>query len=260
MISCFASEMSRTISRRPPFEDVVLDAVELHLDLAQHRERGVDAGVDDLVEQVARALRERRLAQVRLLAVALEHRGQRRERDVREGDQVVRPHEQVHLRGQDPRGLLLVEREVQDDEDVVVVLVQLRAVVARVDVLEVERVEVEVGLQPVAIGRARRFDVDPADPGRLDDVGRRDLGLEIGRRTRGRAAPTRSRERRQGDVRHAGHRSRRCRARGAPRDVSPIWVQSQVTENDRSAPGGGIPDGAAHRNRRMIAVRSPLEG
>jgi hypothetical protein len=43
---------------------------------------------------------------------------------------------------------------VQDDEDVVVVLVQLRAVVARIDVLEVERMEVEVGLQPVSIGRS----------------------------------------------------------------------------------------------------------
>ena len=59
---------------------------------------------------------------------------------------------------------------MQDDEDVVVVLVQLRPVVARVDVLVVERVEVEVGFEPVAIGGPRRLDLDPADAGRLDDL------------------------------------------------------------------------------------------
>jgi hypothetical protein len=60
---------------------------------------------------------------------------------------------------------------MQDDEDVVVVLVELRAVVARVDVLVVEGLELEVGLQPVPIGGPRRLDLDPADTGRLDDLG-----------------------------------------------------------------------------------------
>src|SRR5918997_642935 len=46
----------------PALEDVLLDAVELVAHLAQHRERGVDAGVDDPVEQIARALREVALA------------------------------------------------------------------------------------------------------------------------------------------------------------------------------------------------------
>ena len=39
--------------RGAALEDVLLDALELVPDLAQHRERGVDALVDDLVEQVA---------------------------------------------------------------------------------------------------------------------------------------------------------------------------------------------------------------
>ena len=144
MISCFASEMSRTISDELALEDVVLEAIELDRHLAQHRERRIDAGVDDLVEEVAGALREGCLAQVILLAVALEHRGQGRERDARQRDQVVGAHEQVELGGQDPAGLLLEQRELEDDEDVVVVLVELGPVVARVDVLVVERVEVEV--------------------------------------------------------------------------------------------------------------------
>ena len=190
MISCLASEMSRTISDELALEDVVLEAVELDGHLAQHRERRIDAGVDDLVEQVAGALRERRLAQVLLLAVALEHRRQGRERDARQRDQVVGAHEQVELGGQDPAGFLLEQRELEDDEDVVVVLVELRAVVARVDVLVVERVEVEMRLEPVAVGGPRRLDVDPADAGRLDDVGRGDVGRRdrVGR-VRGRARP-----------------------------------------------------------------------
>ncbi len=63
---------------------------------------------------------------------------------------------------------------MQHDEDVVVVLVELRALVAREDVLVVERVEIEVLFQPIPVGRARRFDVDPADARRLDDLGVRD--------------------------------------------------------------------------------------
>ena len=67
-------------------------------------------------------------------------------------------------------GRLLEDREVQDDEDVVVVRVELRALVAGVDVLEVERVELEVLLEPLAVGQAGLFDVDPAEAGGLDDL------------------------------------------------------------------------------------------
>ena len=145
-----------------------------------------------------------------LLAIALEHRGQRRERDARQRDQVVRPDEQVELGGQQPVGVLIEQREVQDDEQVVVVLVELRALVARVDVLVVERVELEVLLEPVAVGRPRRLDVDPAQPGRLDDLLVRGLAGQHGITRTGRAAATRTRE---GQVRHRANGT--CRgARG----------------------------------------------
>jgi hypothetical protein len=51
---------------------------------------------------------------------------------------------------------LVVAREVQHDEQVVVVLVDLRALVARADVLVVERVELEVLLEPRAVDRRGR--------------------------------------------------------------------------------------------------------
>jgi hypothetical protein len=51
---------------------------------------------------------------------------------------------------------------VQDDEQVVVVFVDLRALVAREDVLVVERVELEVLLEPGAVDRPGALDVDPA--------------------------------------------------------------------------------------------------
>ena len=75
---------------------------------------------------------------------------------------VVGADEDVELGRVEPADLLVVAREVQDDEQVVVVLVHLRALVARVDVLVVERVEVEVLLEPGAVDLARALDVDPA--------------------------------------------------------------------------------------------------
>ena len=59
--------------------------------------------------------------------------------------------------------LLIEQREVQDDEDVVVVLVELGPIVARVHVLVVERVEVELLLEPLTIGEPGRLDMDPPD-------------------------------------------------------------------------------------------------
>ena len=162
MISCLTSEMSRTISRRAALEDVVLDALELVAHLAEHRERGVDAVVDDLVEQVAGALAEQLLAHVLARAAALEEVLERLQRLVGQRDDEVGPDEDVELGRVQAADGLVEAREVQDDEEVVLVLVDLRALVAREDVLVVERVEVEVLLEPGAIDRARALDVDPA--------------------------------------------------------------------------------------------------
>jgi hypothetical protein len=59
---------------------------------------------------------------------------------------------------------------VENDEEVVVVLVDLRALVARADVLVVERVELEVLLEPGAVDRPGALDVDPAKAVALDGL------------------------------------------------------------------------------------------
>ena len=88
-----------------------------------------------------------------LVRAALEQVLDRLQRLVRQRDQEVGPDEEVELGRVEPGDLLVEAREVQDDEQVVVVLVDLRALVAREDVLVVERVELEVLLQPGAVDR-----------------------------------------------------------------------------------------------------------
>jgi hypothetical protein len=68
---------------------------------------------------------------------------------------------------------------VEHDEQIAVVLVDLGALVAREDVLVVQRVEVEVLLQPGAVAGPGALDVDPPQAVGLDglDVG----GLRLGR-------------------------------------------------------------------------------
>ena len=155
-------------------EDVLLEALELVADLAQHREAVVERVVDDLVEEVARALREELLAHLLVRAAALEQVLDRGDGRVRQRDQEVRPDEDVELGRVQAADRLVEHREVQDDEQVVVVLVDLRALVAREDVLVVERVEVEVLLEPGAVDRPRALDVQPAQAFELDDL---DVGL-----------------------------------------------------------------------------------
>ena len=179
---------------RAALEDVLLDPLELVADLAQHRERGVDAVVDDLVEQVARALGEVLLAQLLVRPAALEQVLDRLQRLVGQRDQVVRADEEVELGGVEPGDRLVVAREVQDDEQVVVVLVDLRALVAREDVLVVERVELEALLEPGAVDLARALDVDPAEAGGLDDLDARVLALRCARPLERRERPPRPTE------------------------------------------------------------------
>ena len=94
---------------------------------------------------------------------------------------------------------------MQDDEDVVVVRVELRALVARVDVLVVEGVEVEALLEPLAVGQSGLFDVDPAEACGLDDLRLGDVYLAGQQDTAGRDGTAKSRAReRQGRHRLGG--------------------------------------------------------
>src|SRR6266540_2749381 len=151
-------------------EDVLLQPLELVADLPQHREAVVEGVVDDLVEQVAAVFREHVLAYVAVGAAALEQVFDRRDRRVRERDHEVWPDEDVELGGVEASDRLVEDREVQDDEEVVLVLVDLRALVAGEDVLVVERVELEVLLEPGSLGGTGPLDVDPAEPVPLDGL------------------------------------------------------------------------------------------
>src|SRR5262249_51928679 len=123
-------------------EDVVLQRIELVADLAQHREEVVEAVVDEAVEEVAGAAREELLPLLLFGPPALEQALDRLQRMVRDRDHVVGPDEDVELAGaQAPRGAV-EDRKVEDDEEVLVVDVDLRPLVAGEDVLEVEGVEV----------------------------------------------------------------------------------------------------------------------
>src|SRR5581483_2196267 len=191
-------------------EDLLLERVELVADLSQHREAVVEGVVDDAVEEEARPLGEELVAELLLLPAALEQVGDRLQRLVRNRDEVVRANEDVELAGvQAPDGAV-EDREVQHDEQVLGVLVDLRALVAREDVLEVERVEPELLLEPGALEGGRTLDVDPAEPLGRD---RLDVGLALGGLRRGRDQVTGAAGPAQPRLREVRHRSSRSVAR-----------------------------------------------
>ena len=151
MISCFAFEMSRTISSlRPSYSSSSIRS-SLCEDLVEDREAVVEEVVEDVVEQVARALGEQLVAQRGVLLAAVEEVRDRVQLDVGEQDQEVLADEDVELGGVQALDGLVVEREVEDDEEVVRVLVDLRPLPLREDVLDVELVEAE------ALGDERRL-------------------------------------------------------------------------------------------------------
>ncbi len=172
---------------RPALEELVLDVLELAPHLAKHREAGVDRLVDDPVKQVARPVGEELGPAVLVLGDAIEEAGELHEPFVGQRDDVVRADEEIQLDGLETPGRLVVAGEVENDEEVVVVDVHLGPLVARDEVLEGERVEVEVLGQPLPLGEPRALDVDPAQPVVLDGRDRRRclsrrLGLDAGAR------------------------------------------------------------------------------
>ena len=180
MISCFTFEMSRTTSSARALEHVVLDPVELVADLVEDREAVVEEVVEHLVEQAPRALREE-LLPVRLVGVAAREEprhGQELAR--RQRDEVVVADEHVELGRVESLDGLVVDGEVEDGEEVAVVLVvvDLRALALRDDVLDVQRMPAEALGQSLSRAQIRRDRVDPGQPGgaELSDLrGARDV-------------------------------------------------------------------------------------
>ena len=163
MISCFALEMSRTISSNRPSSMSSSIRVELVPDLVEDREAVVEEVVEDVVEEVARPLAEEAVAQLGIVRAALEEARDRQQLDRRERDEVVRAEEDVELAGVQPLDCLVVDREVENDEAVVVVLVDLRPLPLGEDVFHVEWVPAEALGQRRRLFLGRRVEVNPGE-------------------------------------------------------------------------------------------------
>jgi hypothetical protein len=121
-----------------------------------------------VVEQVARPLREEAVAQLLVLGGAREQARDREQLDVRQRDEVVGTDEDVELGGVQPADPLVVDREVEDDEAVVRVLVDLRPLPAGEHVFDVEGVPAEPLGQRRHLGLRRPLEMDPGEAVRAE--------------------------------------------------------------------------------------------
>ncbi len=185
------------------FVDLLVDLTELEADLVEDREAVVVEVVEDLVEQPARPAREQVVAQLLVVRDALEEARDGTQLDHREGDDVVGPDKDVELAGVQPADVGVVDGEMKDGKEVgarlgVRVLVDLRPLAPREDVLDVERVPAEAGREAADLLVRRSVEVDPGEA-----VGVELVRAELARReidARRRTGPART------DARQARHR------------------------------------------------------
>ena len=137
-------------------EDAVLERVDPIVDRGEAREEAVDEPVDDAVQQARRVVDG-----LVALDVALAEGRQGRRLVAVQRDQVAVGVEAVHL--DEAVAVLVVGRAEDDEEDVAVVVVDLRPLVEPPRVLERERVEVELLAQDLEVGRRGLVDVEPEE-------------------------------------------------------------------------------------------------
>ena len=142
-------------------EHVVLDRVELVRDLVEDRKAVVEKIVEHLVEQAARPFREELSAELRVLGAALEEARHRQQLDARQRNEVVGPEEEVELRRVQALDRLVVDGEVQDGEEILRIVVDLRPLASREHVLDVQRVPVESLRERLRLLELRRVELDP---------------------------------------------------------------------------------------------------
>src|SRR5207244_876041 len=105
--------------------------VQLVPDLVEDREAVVEEVVEDVVQEVAGALGEQALAELPVLVAALEQARDREQLDRRQRDEVALAEEDVELARVQTLDEPVVDREVQDAEQVLRVLVDLRPLALR---------------------------------------------------------------------------------------------------------------------------------
>ena len=144
-------------------EDVVLERVEFVSDLVEDRKAVVEEIVEDVVEQVARALAEQLGAQLEILVAAVEEPRHRQQLDVRQRDEVVLADEEIELGGVQALDAFVVDREMENDEEIslVSVLVDLGALAPREHILEIQRMPPEPPLEQFRLLECRRVEVNP---------------------------------------------------------------------------------------------------
>src|SRR5215211_1882588 len=155
---------------RTPFEQLVLERVELVRDLVEDGEAVVEEVVEDFVQQPARSLREELPTKDVVRLAAAEKPRDRRQLDVRQRYEVVGTDEDVELAGVQPAGRLVEHGKVEDDEEVALlrVVVDLRALALREHVLDVERMPAEPCREALDLVRVQRVEVDPGQAGGVE--------------------------------------------------------------------------------------------
>ena len=131
--------------------------------LVEDGEAVVEEVVEHVVEEVARAFREEILAQLLVVLATLEEPRHGQQLDVRQRHEVAVAEEEVELGGVQPLDGLVVDREVEDDEEVVGVLVDLRPLALGEHVLDVQRVPLEALGKLLGAGSIRNREVDPGE-------------------------------------------------------------------------------------------------
>src|SRR6185503_3205218 len=163
-----------------PFEDLVLDSVDPLVVVLEGREEAVGEAVDQAVEDD-----DRPLELARLLGVALAELVAARRVLAAYRDEVALRVEDVHL--DEPVDVGRRRRPVDDEEDEVIVLLELRALAELLRVLERERMEVENVPQHREVFRLGALEVEPEelaareprfDRGSVDPRVRRALAVE----------------------------------------------------------------------------------
>ena len=144
-------------------------------DLVEDREAVVEEVVEHLVEQAAGALREQLLAERLVLLAAVEEPRHRQQLDARQRHEVVGADEDVELGGVQALDRAVVDREVEDAEEVALVgvVVDLRPLALRHHVLDVERMPAETVGELLRVRQRRRVEVDPGEAGGAELSGRR---------------------------------------------------------------------------------------
>ena len=146
--------------------DVVFNRIELVGNLVEDREAVVEEVVEHLVQEPAGSLAEELLAKALVLLDAVEEPRDREQLDVRDRDEVVGAEEKIELTGVQALDVLVVRGKVQDAEEVAIVevVVDLRPLALREDVLDVEWVPAEALAQCIdRLGIDGWVEVDPGE-------------------------------------------------------------------------------------------------